>query len=109
MRTISDALRGVNAYPVPPRTLDTLTLRRGLDPDGDATCDVLRSAPFRLCEADLLTWLSLAPDVSQGGQTYSLTDDQREDMRRRAKRLYEEFGEDGDKPKTSYGYKGSQL
>ncbi len=109
MRTIAEALRGVNAYPVPPRTLVAITTKRGLDPAEEVTSVILRSAPYKLCEADLLMWLSLAPDVTQGGQTYSLTDAQREDMRRRAKQLYDEFGDDGDGLKTSYGYKGSML
>lgn len=109
MHTIAEALRGVTAYPVPPRTIGAITVRRGIDPDDELTSTLLRSGRYKLCEADLLMWLSLAPDVSQGGQTYSLTDAQRDDMRRRAKQLYDEFGEEGDGLRTSYGYKGSML
>lgn len=107
MLTIAEALRGVNAYPVPPRTLFAIAAKRGLEATEEVSPDILSGRPFRLCEADLLMWLSLAPDVSQGGQTYSLTDAQRDDMRHRAHRLYDELG--GDAPKTAYGYKGSQL
>ena len=109
MFTIAESLRGVSAYPVPPRTICAITVKRGVDPDEELTSSLLRSGRYKLCEADLLMWLSLAPDVSQGGQTYSLTDAQREDMRKRAKQLYDEFGDDGDGLKTSYGYKGSLL
>lgn len=109
MLTIAESLQGVNAYPIPPRTLHAIAARRALDPFEDVSPAILSSPAYKLCEADLLMWLSLAPDVSQGGQTYSLTDAQREDMRRRARQLYDEFGDEADTPKAVYGYKGSVL
>lgn len=108
MLTIAEALRGVNAYPVPPRTLFAIAAKRGLDAAEEVSPDILSSRPFRLCEADLLMWLSYAPDVSQGGQSYSFTDEQRQRMRGEAQQLYDEFGEEYI-PKTIYGYKGNRL
>lgn len=108
MRTIAEALRGVNAYPVPPRTLVAITTKRGLDPAEELTSVILRSAPYKLCKADLLMWLSLAPDVTQGGQSYSFSDEQRNRLRAMAQQIYDELEEDG-LPKTLYGYKGKRL
>ena len=108
MPNVAEALRGVSAYPIPPRTLGEVAFRRGVDLFEEASPSLVRSAAFRLCRADLLMWLSLAPDVSQGGQTYSFTDAQREDMRRRARQEYAEL-DASSAPKTTYGYKGSVL
>jgi len=108
MATILDALKGVNAYPIPFRTILEVGTRRGLDLEEDMSVEQLRGSSFCLAKADLLLWLSYAPDVSQGGQSYSFTDEQRLRMRREANQLYDEFGEDG-AVKTLYGYKGKRL
>ncbi len=109
MSTILDALKGINAYPIPLRTLDDVAASRGLYLLEEATYDELSSRKFRLAKADLLLWLSYAPDISQGGQSYSFTDEQRADLRSRAKGIYEELKEDNYIPKSNYGYKGSRL
>lgn len=108
MPNVAEALRGISAYPIPPRTLSETAARRGVDLLEESTPAIVVSASFRLCQADLLLWLSMAPDISQGGQTYSFTDEQREAMRRRANRLYEEL-EASSSARVSYGYKGSVL
>jgi hypothetical protein len=108
MATVLDALKGVNSYPVPLRTLTEIAGRRGVSLDAEATADVLKGRDFNLCRADILLWLSYAPDISQGGQSYSFTDEQRTDMRNLASQLMEEY-EDENVPKTIYGYKGNRL
>lgn len=110
MPTILDSLKAINAYPIPLRTIDEVAVRRGLTLHAEATQEVLKGGAFGLAKADLLLWLSHAPNVSQGGQSYSFTDEQREDLRTAAYDLYDAFAEDeADKPKTIYGYKGSRL
>lgn len=110
MVTILDALRGVNAYPVPMRTLVETGTSRGLDLAMEADADVLRGKAYNLAVADILLWLSIAPNVTQGGQSYSFSDEQRLQLRNRANALYSEHGEDGTTTaKVMYGYKGSRL
>ena len=111
MRTILEALKGINAYPIPHRTLDEVAVRRGIDLCSEATKETMAGADYNLALADLLLWLSFAPDISQGGQSFSFTDEQRMQMRNEARALYKDFGaEDGAyAPKTVYGYKGSRL
>lgn len=109
MPTILESLKGINAYPVPLRTLESIAARRGVYPGDTATQDVLKGAAYNLCRADVLMWLSLAPDISQGGQSFSFTDEQRTALRRQAQALYDEYGVDDDTPKTLFGYKGSRL
>lgn len=106
--TISEALKGINSYPLPIRTLQEVSEKRGLSLDAEATIEILQSSAYNLAYADLLVWLSYAPAVSQGGQSYSFTDTQRLEMRNRASEIYDEQNEDN-APKTRFGYKGSRL
>lgn len=107
--TVLDALKGINAYPVPLRTLQRIATRRGLSLDTDATPEMLAGKSYELAKADVLMWLSDAPDVSQGGQSYSFTDEQRAHFRRRASGIYGEYDEQEAGIKPVYGYKGSSL
>lgn len=108
MATHLEALKSINSYPVPLRTLTETAERRGLALNGNATAESLVGKAFSLCRADVLLWLSYAPDITQGGQSYSFTDEQRTAMRNLAQQLYEEFDEEN-APKTIYGYKGKRL
>lgn len=109
METILESLKSVNAYPVPLRTLVEIAERRGLSLTSDATQADLRGKDYKLATADLLLWLSLAPNISQGGQSYSFTDEQRQQFRNRANALFDEFGEETSSVQPTYGYKGSRL
>lgn len=111
MATVLEALRGVNAYPVPLRTITAVAEKRGVSLADEATQEVLRCKEYNLAVADILLWLSTAPDVSQGGQSYSFTDEQRREFRNRANSLYDDFGanDEAGTPKPIYGYKGSRL
>ena len=110
MVTIADALRGLNAYPIPERTLVGVATARGLLLDDDATREALRGRAYRLTCADLLVWLSQAPFVSQGGQSYTFSSEQRTTMRAQASSIYKGLGEiDALNVRPSYGYKGTNL
>lgn len=110
MVTIAEALRGLNAYPIPERTLAGTATARGLLLDDDATREALRSRAYRLTCADLLVWLSQAPFVSQGGQSYTFSSEQRATMRAQASAIYKDLAEvDALNVRPSYGYKGTDL
>ena len=109
METILESLKGGNAYPVPLRTLVEIAERRGLSLTSEATQADLRGKDYKLATADLLLWLSIAPNISQGGQSYSFTDEQRQQFRNRANALFDEFGEETSSVQPTYGYKGSRL
>lgn len=74
--TTLETLKGVNSYPVPLRTLEEVAQRRGILLDDECTITVLQGKDYRLACADLLLWLSFAPQVSQGGQSYQFSDEQ---------------------------------
>ncbi len=108
MATLLSSLQAINAYPVPQSFFVTAAALRGLDLTSEISQEALTSKEYRLTRADVLMWLSKAPNVSQGGQSYTFDDDQRRDFRNEALGIYDELGED-DAPKTQYGYKGSRL
>ena len=104
---ICDYLRAVSAYPIPMRTIEAKALKRGLDLEGDAE---VGGDALRLAVADLYVWLYFAPNVSQGGQSYSFTDAQREWWRKQALAIYDELGdEEAAALHSQYGYMGRRL
>lgn len=109
MSTVLEALKGVSAYPVPLRTLVETAEQRGLSLSDNATKELMSGRGYRLAYADLLLWLSLAPNITQGGQSYSFTDEQRQQFRNQAQALYDELDEESAATKPIYGYKGSRL
>ena len=109
MATTLEALKGVSAYPVPLRTLVETAERRGISLDSEATQEVMEGREYRLAKADLLLWLSLAPNITQGGQSFSFTDEQRRQMRNEAQALYDELEDETAVAKPIYGYKGNRL
>lgn len=109
MATILEALKGINAYPIPLRTIVETSDRRGLDLAADAEQDTLLGKQYRLAKADILLWLSIAPNISQGGQSYSFSEEQRKDMRKEARAIYDELEPGANAGCVKYGYKGSRL
>lgn len=105
MATIVESLRALNAYPIPTQALVSIAEGRGLSPY-DNVFDIKN---YTLATADVYMWLSNAPDVSQGGQSYSFTDEQRKFFRQQAKAIYESTGEAAATKTTIYGYKGTRL
>lgn len=109
MATVLETLKGVSAYPVPLRTLVETAELRGLSLEEAASQEVMVGKAYKLAKADLLLWLALAPNITQGGQSFSFTDEQRQQFRNQAKALYDECGEVSAATKPIYGYKGSRL
>lgn len=99
----------INAYPVPQPFIETAAAKRGLDLGADFTSEAVMSDEYRLVYADIMLWLSEAPNISQGGQSYSFNDDQRLKFRNKALAIYGELGKDSSEQKAIYGYKGSRL
>lgn len=106
--TLSDYLRGLTNYPLSEEALQSILSKRGASYDTDTIDD---DQLLCLTTADVYRWLSTAPDVSQGGQSYSLSDNIREYYRRRANELYREAGDPESvlEEHPRYGYKGDRL
>ena len=106
--TLSDYLRGLTTYPLSEEALQSILSKRGAS---DKTEYEVGTPQALLVAADLYHWLSTAPDISQGGQSYSLLYSTREQLRKRANELYRLAGEPVEEveAKVQYGYKGERL
>lgn len=110
MSTVCEALLSISGYPIPIRTIETICTKRSIAPTDEVTSATFATKGYRLAVADLLMWLFNAPNVAQGGQSYSLTDAQRENFRKRAAKIYSDLGDaDGNSIDIRYGYKGTRL
>lgn len=104
--TIIESLKCISGYPIPLNTLKDIAENRELKPDDEANQDARKSKEYRLAKADVLTWLSQAPNVSQVGISYNFSDTDRLNFRQQATAIYKDCGET---PKSIFGYKGSRL
>lgn len=112
MRTVCELLKSVTNFPVPANTLEALALKRGLDLGATAGAEIVKSQAYLLTEADIYRWLYLVANMSQGGQSYNFTSEDKERFRVEANKTYRLFGEDDmvlKETTTKYGYKGSRL
>lgn len=107
--TVRDSILALSAFPVPMRTVEAYALKRGVDLDSDATPETLSDPAYLLLTADVYIWLVLAPNVGQGGQSYSFAD--RKALKSRALAIYGLYGDDLDKASAGgrYGYMGDRL
>lgn len=112
MRTVCELLRASTNFPVSANTIETLALKRGLDLNTAVTPELVKSREYLLAEADIYRWLYLVANMSQGGQSYNFTAEDKEHFRIEANKTYMLFGEDDMVLKDTanrYGYKGSRL
>lgn len=105
--TILQSLASINAYPVPFPAIADIAESRGLNLEDEASTEVRAQPGFRLAKADVLWWLSEAPDVSQAGISYSFTESDKRNFKRQASAIYRGCGERA--PGTAHGYKGELL
>jgi hypothetical protein len=111
MASILESLKSVSGYPVPERTLSDVAIKRGLNLADEATPVVLTSSAYRLAKADVLRWVSFAPNVQQADVSYDMLYSDREQLRNQANAIYGDLGDEAyiSESKTKFGYKGSRL
>lgn len=112
MRTVCELLKSVTNFPVSANTIEALALKRGLDLGATADAEIVKSRAYLLTEADIYRWLYLVANMSQGGQSYNFTSEDKERFKLEANKTYRLFGEDDmvlKETSTKYGYKGSRL
>lgn len=108
-QTNLDALKSVNAYPIPLRTITETAERRNISLAAETSQESLLGRNYLLAKADLLLWLSVAPNISQGGQSFSFTDEQRKDFKRQASAIYDVYEPTANAGCATFGYKGDRL
>ena len=108
--TIAESLRALTNYPIPERTIEKCALFRDLEPTTVIDSRIASDANYQLAKADIYEFLSTAPNVSEGGVSFSLTDKDREAYRRKAQEIkYEGLSTEDKASKSNYGYKGEYL
>jgi len=92
--TILESLKSLNGYPISANSLTEIAENRGLVIDSEVTADIRGERGFMLAKADVLRWLSIAPNVSQSGVSYSFTAEERRQLKKQADDIYSDLGED---------------
>ena len=111
MATILESLKSINGYPVEHRTFVDVAVKRGLNLEDEATINVFSSPAYRLATADIMRWVSFAPNIRQTDVQFDLLFSDREQLRKAANAIYGELGDDAFIPETNtkFGYKGDRL
>lgn len=102
------SLKSLSAYPVPSAALLDIAEGAGLAPDTEMTQEVRQSASYRRAKARVYLYLADAPNVSQGGISFSFSEGERNRMRKLAEALLDDLGESNPSG-IDYGYQGEDL
>lgn len=105
---IIDTFKAVSSYPIPSDVIQSICVMQGLDMETEATSEVVEGRAYKLALSDLYQWLASAPNVSQGGQTYSFTEYDKKLFVDKSFSILTEAG-NGDKKGSRYGYKGDSI
>lgn len=106
--TIYNTLAAISAYPIPRSAIENALDEAGLAGADDCTKEVRNSSPYKRAKATLYIFLATAPNISQNGISYSLTDADKDMYRRMANNLLEETGEVATGG-VEYGYQGDNF
>ena len=106
--TVNQALRSTTTYPLSADFLTSIAERAGLSLDAEATADVMASNAFKHAQAQIYLYLAEAPNVSQGGISFSFSEQDRVRYESKGNRLLREVGASSASTKR-FGYKGESL
>lgn len=110
MLTILQSLKSVSGYPIPVDAITDMCEEAGINVETTASPEVRSSKGFKHAKAMVYLWLADAPNVSQGGISYSFNATERQRFRKRAGELLGKIGLDGDcNGGDNYGYMGTDL
>ena len=112
--TVKEALRAVHAYPIPDRVLSNTAEARDLSLETEINSTIRQDNKFKLAEADLLVWVSQAPNVSEAGVSFDMLVTDRKELRERANRIYGDLGDSKYNPPASntvnvFSYQGDDI
>lgn len=105
---IAQSLQSISPYPIPLATLQDIAEGLGFRAESELTQELRGSRAFRKAKALTYLYLSEAPDVSQGGISYSFSDDERKRLRNRGEAILDEIG-DKTAIGVAFGYMGEDL
>lgn len=100
--TVQEALTSLSTYPIPDSTIEMIAGSREQELTATLNDTVRASQAYRLCVADVMKWLSGAPNINEGGIQVSLLVNVRDDLRKKSNAIYKEYND-------SEYYSGDQL
>ena len=103
------SLKSLSSYPIPTATIENVAGEVGLTLDDELTQELREDKRYKRAKANVYAFLSEAPNVSQGGISYSFSEEERKRFRLRAENLFEEIGDANSGTGVEYGYKGEDL
>jgi len=106
---VLQSLRSLSSYPIPTATIEDVAEGVGLAIDTELTQELRKDKRFKRAQARVYIFLSEAPNVSQGGISYSFSEEERRRFRLRAESLLEQIGDATSETGVEYGYKGEDL
>jgi len=106
---VLQSLRSLSSYPIPTATIEDVAEGVGLAIDTELTQELRKDKRFKRAQARVYMFLSEAPNVSQGGISYSFSEEERRRFRLRAENLFEQIGDAASEAGVEYGYKGEDL
>lgn len=108
--TIREALKGLTGYPIPTTTLNYILTASDVDGADEFSVAISQRAEYKRAAGYVFRYLSEAPNVSQGGVSYSFTADDRTRFANRAKSLLIAAGvEDEYETGVNFGFQGEAL
>lgn len=89
----SNAIKAMSSYPIPAATIENIIEEAGLDAEAD-TKEMRASDQFKKAKALTYAFLSEAPNITQGGISYTFSEDERSRFQKKSSNLLAELGED---------------
>ncbi|MCQ2105935.1 MAG: hypothetical protein MJZ26_09100 [Fibrobacter sp.] len=105
---VLQALQSLSSYPIPASSIENICEEVGMDSLSDLNIKDRQSSAYKRAKAKVYQFLSEAPNVSQGGISYSFSSDERSRYARKADELMTEVGDPEDDV-IKYGYKGEDF
>lgn len=102
--TILDSLRTVSIYPIPNSVIKDICYKCGINPTMEANRN---TRGYKRALSELYLWLAEAPQVSQAGVSYRITNEQRRSFLQKSADILLDL-QDGQGEKM-YGLKGRLL
>ena len=106
---VLDSLQAISGYPLSRNALRSICIECDVDPDQEIDADCLKGNNYKKAKAEVFLMLYQAPNISQGGISYSFTQEERESFKSSYYLLMGEIGEDATIKLPRFGYKGSNL
>ncbi len=106
---IIESLKSLTAYPVPTATLTNICDEVGLDSQAAATSERRQAKAYKRAKALVYSFLSEAPNVSQGGISYSFSEDERSRFKKRAEAILKDIAEEDPTMVAAGGYIGEDF